>query len=102
MHPTVWILSLFEHQYFVRISMTSLTQHDALDSHEKMEDSIIPTVDNGEKSPIESGDAKEEDESPGTPEVLEQWNNPRINLYRYLATIYSFIILGMNDAAYGV
>jgi hypothetical protein len=33
---------------------------------------------------------------------LEQWNRPRINIYRYLATLYSFVIMGMNDAAYGV
>jgi hypothetical protein len=36
-----------------------------------------------------------------TPE-LEIWNKPRINMYRYLATLYTFIIMGMNDAAYGV
>ena len=43
-------------------------------------------------------------ESPPTePEpALERWNNPRINIYRYLAANYSFIIMGMNDAAYGV
>lgn len=28
------------------------------------------------------------------PITLEQWNKPRINLYRYLATLYSFIIMG--------
>jgi hypothetical protein len=33
---------------------------------------------------------------------LEQWNQPRINTYRYLSTLYAFIIMGMNDAAYGV
>lgn len=32
---------------------------------------------------------------------LERWNNPQINVYRYLATLYCFIIMGMNDAAYG-
>jgi len=35
-------------------------------------------------------------------ENLEQWNKPRINVYRYLAALYSFVIMGMNDAAYGV
>ncbi|KAL9108469.1 MAG: hypothetical protein Q9227_006803 [Pyrenula ochraceoflavens] len=34
-------------------------------------------------------------------EVLERWNNPRINVYRILATFYTFIILGANDAAFG-
>ncbi|TVY32747.1 Bypass of stop codon protein, partial [Lachnellula subtilissima] len=33
---------------------------------------------------------------------LEQWNKPRIDIYRYLATLYSFVIMGMNDAAYGL
>ncbi|PQE21758.1 hypothetical protein CJF30_00010586 [Rutstroemia sp. NJR-2017a BBW] len=35
------------------------------------------------------------------PITLERWNEPRINLYRYLSALYSFIVLGMNDAAYG-
>lgn len=35
-------------------------------------------------------------------EILERWNTPRINLYRFLAALYSFIIMGMNDGAYGV
>jgi hypothetical protein len=33
---------------------------------------------------------------------LEQWIEPRINLYRYIAALYSFVIMGMNDSAYGV
>lgn len=33
---------------------------------------------------------------------LEQWNSPSINRYRYLAANFGFIIMGMNDAAYGV
>ena len=36
------------------------------------------------------------------PESQELWNRPRINFFRYLAAIYAFIIMGMNDAAYGV
>jgi hypothetical protein len=30
------------------------------------------------------------------------WKNPRINIWRFLATLYCFAILGMNDAVYGV
>jgi hypothetical protein len=46
---------------------------------------------------------KEETQSPVTESsTLEQWNEPRINRYRYLTTLYTFIIMGMNDAAYGV
>jgi len=49
-------------------------------------------------NPIKSGII----ETPETePEELEKWNSPSINMYRYFATIYSFIIMGMNDAAYG-
>jgi hypothetical protein len=32
---------------------------------------------------------------------LQKWNSPRINMWRCLATFYSFIILGANDGAYG-
>ncbi|PVH80225.1 MFS general substrate transporter [Cadophora sp. DSE1049] len=32
---------------------------------------------------------------------LEKWNSPSINTYRYLAANFGFIIMGMNDAAYG-
>ena len=48
-------------------------------------------------------DSKEQEDSPADDEeILERWNTPRINLWRYLAALYSFIIMGMNDAAYGV
>lgn len=33
---------------------------------------------------------------------LEHWNSPRVNLYRYYATNFSFLIMGMNDASLGV
>jgi hypothetical protein len=33
---------------------------------------------------------------------LEHWNSPRINSYRYYATNFSFLIMGMNDASPGV
>jgi len=35
-------------------------------------------------------------------DILPEWNNPRINIYRVFATFYSFFIFGMNDGAYGV
>jgi len=38
--------------------------------------------------------------STATPQ-LQKWNTPRINMYRVLATFYSFVILGANDGAYG-
>jgi len=35
-------------------------------------------------------------------EALQMWNEPRINMWRVFATLYSFFIFGMNDGAYGV
>ena len=32
----------------------------------------------------------------------EQWNQPRINVYRVFATFFSFLTVGMNDGSYGV
>lgn len=32
----------------------------------------------------------------------EKWNQPRINTLRTLATFWSFLVLGANDAALGV
>lgn len=33
---------------------------------------------------------------------LQKWNEPRVNIFRFFATLYSFIILGMNDGVMGV
>jgi len=33
---------------------------------------------------------------------LERWYTPKINLYRTFAAFWSFIVMGANDAAYGV
>ena len=32
----------------------------------------------------------------------QTWKHPRINFWRFIASNYSFVILGVNDAAYGV
>lgn len=50
-----------------------------------------------------SGGGEQELQSPvtETPE-LEIWNKPSINMWRYFAALYTFVIMGMNDAAYGV
>lgn len=34
--------------------------------------------------------------------LLEKWNQPRINIHRTFATFWSFLVMGANDAAYGV
>lgn len=44
-----------------------------------------------------------EDTPPPTAvDALEKWNQPRSNIYRTLATFWSFLVMGANDAAYGV
>jgi hypothetical protein len=35
-------------------------------------------------------------------EKLQRWNHPRTNLFRTLAAFWGFVVMGMNDAAYGV
>jgi hypothetical protein len=45
---------------------------------------------------------KEAVEPEALPPTLECWNHPRVNLYRTLACLWCFVILGANDAAYGV
>lgn len=32
----------------------------------------------------------------------EQWNHPRSNILKTLATFWSFLVMGANDSAYGV
>lgn len=42
------------------------------------------------------------DGPPGAFPALEKWNSPRINIYRSFSTFWSFLVMGANDAAYGV
>ncbi|EFW98743.1 tRNA wybutosine-synthesizing protein [Grosmannia clavigera kw1407] len=32
---------------------------------------------------------------------LQRWNDPKLNMFRYFSTLYSFVVMGMNDAAVG-
>jgi hypothetical protein len=41
------------------------------------------------------------DSSEGFP-ALEKWNQSRGNICRSLSTFWSFLVMGANDAAYGV
>ncbi|KAF2804813.1 MFS general substrate transporter [Mytilinidion resinicola] len=34
-------------------------------------------------------------------EKLQRWNHPRGNLFRTMAAFWGFVVMGMNDAAYG-
>ncbi|KAI2241347.1 hypothetical protein LOZ13_002757 [Ophidiomyces ophidiicola] len=74
-----------------------------------MELQPTPTRNGRRADQMESGNASlsslrrnEEQPVPSTAAgISETWKYPRINLWRFLASNYSFIILGMNDAAYG-
>lgn len=37
-----------------------------------------------------------------TVSVVERWNSSKGNIYRTFATLFAFLIMGANDAAYGV
>lgn len=53
----------------------------------------------------ETGQTFDSSEEPPTGAVvhaLEKWNAPARNIPRTLATFWSFVIMGANDAAYGV
>jgi hypothetical protein len=60
------------------------------------------------KTDLEKGDEAPPDITNDVPppenevEILQQWNSPRINLWRVLATFFSFFVFGMNDGANGV
>lgn len=44
-----------------------------------------------------------EELSPGSSSgTLEKWNKPGINIYRFVASNWCFIVMGMNDGAVGV
>lgn len=38
----------------------------------------------------------------GAVDSLDHWNKPRINTWRFLATLLSFLMMGGNDGAFGV
>lgn len=59
---------------------------------EKIVPAPIPGLAEDEKVPL-----------PTPPEeTLERWNGTRVNTFRFFVALWSFIIMGMNDAAIGV
>lgn len=44
----------------------------------------------------------QESSPPTAVNALEKWNHPRVNVYRTLATFWTFLVMGANDAVYGV
>lgn len=71
-------------------------------SQEKTLPALIPIASreahDEEKCVIKAGD------EPPAPNAssLEHWNSPRINTWRFLATLWSFWMMGANDGAFGV
>jgi hypothetical protein len=78
---------------------------DTDSSQEKALPDLSPAVVNKEAHDEERCVIKDEsahiDPEP-TVDTLEQWNNPRINTWRFLATLLSFLMMGGNDGAFGV
>jgi hypothetical protein len=73
-------------------------------SQEKTLPGLLPVV-NKEHHDEEKYVTKADDELPGPNAAgssLEHWNKPRINLWRFLATLWSFWMMGANDGAFGV
>lgn len=79
--------------------MTSLDSNRIHDGVSK-EDSILRDSVNSDLKQFSGAEAGLD--NPVMETTHEQWNNPKINIYRILSANFSFIILGMNDAAYGV
>jgi hypothetical protein len=49
------------------------------------------------------GDVRSDLPPPSTAvDALQKWNYPRSNKRRFFATLFAFIIFGLNDSAYGV
>ena len=87
----------------IAIIMDSKRQSNiVLDGEARKDDITSFSLEDGAKGPV-SGGGEQELQKPvtDTPE-LEIWNKPSINMWRYFATLYTFVIMGMNDAAYGV
>lgn len=53
-------------------------------------------------SALENGDGEFASVADSLEPRLPKWNDPPINKWRLAATFYCFVILGINDAAYGV
>lgn len=70
-----------------------------LSSHPRSIHSLSIQEDRKSKS---NDDPNESLPSPTTAiERLQNWNRPRVNLFRSFAAFWAFTVMGMNDAAYG-
>lgn len=68
-------------------------------------DTYTTSVEQGPKQSINLGvqNGSDTHQSPASPvQRQERWNHPRINIARISVCFYGFVIMGLNDAAYGV
>lgn len=86
------------------IEMPAYDQQDSNTKNKTSIDNVVRTMSNRSNDP--AGRSIHEDSglptSSSPSEDVLQWNHPRINIARTGAAFWAFVVLGMNDAAYGV
>ncbi|KAH6656200.1 major facilitator superfamily domain-containing protein [Truncatella angustata] len=83
--------------------MAATVQANAIEEQQTTQNSkVLDTTTVAHQShDAEKADEQEPPPAQSTKPSLERWNHPRINMFRFLVTNYSFIIMGMNDACVG-
>lgn len=79
--------------------------HAQRDSQSKNSQNLFARVlGRNETDSIQDEDRNESLPSPSiaSQEVAERWNGSKMNIARILAAFWSFVVMGMNDATYGV
>ncbi|XWW98991.1 hypothetical protein V2A60_006995 [Cordyceps javanica] len=61
-----------------------------------------PEVFTGDGQRLVDECAAPDDAPPGAVSALQQWNNPRGNVFKLAACFWCFLVMGANDAAYGL
>ncbi len=77
-------------------------QHELPFEEASARESSAPSI----RTTCSHGNVRDTNESLPSPttatERLQQWNHPRINVFRCSATFLTFVIMGLLDASYGV
>ena len=94
---SAWVESHFDH-----ITIMSVVQLETI--VENPRDAGAPqTASSRSGRTLGSEPAIDDGNAPSTAvSALERWNYPRHNILRLMATFWSFVVSGANDAAYGV
>ena len=82
-------------------SHTPATQDLVVHDPEKLEP-VLASDSKANTTDEEMGPVGDDQETEPHAEIKQKWNYPRQNTYRFLTTIFSFIVMGMNDGAVGV